>query len=190
MGARKWTKEEEDLLREVWQQRGSLKVHAKRFVNRNSNALHSHGRSIGLPPRMALATDRYSLVREMVAHEFENGFIGTVQDLSVRIGQCEREVLRRVTEMHGAKCRICHWVRRKAFSDWTAVYALGTEPDAQRPATQTHREKCKRYNEKRRAKAGKINPFAGLVCQVTGGEVLKMAPKKGSYGIRVYREAA
>ena len=188
MGARKWTKEEEDLLREVWFQRGSLKVHAKRFVGRNSNALHRHGRStLGLPLRMDLATDRYSIVREQVAEAFENGFIGTVQDLVVEIGQCEREVLRRVREGHGTKYHISDWVRSKAFSDWTAIYSLGAKPDAPKPATQTNQEKRKRHNNKRKVKSGKFNPFAGLISQPpTVEKNSSELGRRGAYTVRRY----
>lgn len=190
MGGRSWKPEEDELLRKVWGMRGSLKVHAKLFDRRDNNALHIRGKRLGLPPRMALATDRYSVVRQKVAEAFEAGFTGTVQELCVVTEQCEREVLRRVTESHGSKYRICDWVRKQAFSDWTAVYTLGTEPDAPKPATQTNREKRKRHNEKRRLKEGRMNPFAGLISQVTDGEKITMSPAKGAYGSRIFREAA
>lgn len=186
MGARKWTKEEEDLLREVWFQRGSLKVHAKKLGNRSNNAINLHGRSIGLPVRDELSFDRYSLIREQVSEAFEKGFTGTVDALAVEIGSCRREVLRRVREGHGTKYRISDWLRSKTFSNWIAVYTLGTEPDIPRPKAQTNQEKKKRYNEKRKIKAGKVNPFAALVSHVTGSEVIKMAPSKGRYERRVY----
>lgn len=186
MGGRAWKKEEDDLLRKVWGERGSLKVHAKLFDRRDNNALHIRGKRLGLPPRMSLATDRYSVVRQKIAEAFESGFVGTVQELCDVTGQCEREVLRRVTEGHGTKYRICDWVRKKAFSDWTAVYELGTEPDEPRPATQTNKEKRKRHNEKRRISEGRVNPFAALISQVTTGEKISMTPRKGSYGSRVH----
>lgn len=191
MGGRNWTYAEDELLREVWGKKGSLKVHAKLFKDRTNNALNLRGRDLGLPPRMNLATERYSVVRERVAEAFESGFMGTVRDLAIELKECEREVLRRVREGHGTKYRICSWNRKKAFMEWTAMYELGTAPDEPKPATQTQQEKRKRYNAKRRAKAKPFNPFATAISQVTNGEKITMSPKKGAYGSRVhYMEAA
>jgi hypothetical protein len=187
MGGRNWTPEEDDLLRKLWNERGSLKVHAKRFQDRNNNALHIRGKVLGLPNRMHLSSDRYSVVRERVAEAFEKGFVGTVKDLASELGECEREVLRRVREGHGEKYRISNWTRKKAFMEWVAVYSMGAEPDAPKPPTQTDREKKSRYNAKRRQKTRNFNPFATAILNVTGVE--NISPK-GQYKSRVYREAA
>jgi len=187
MGGRTWTPEEDELLRKLWNERGSLKVHARQFVDRNNNSLALRGRALGLTGRMHLASDRYSIVREKVEEAFKAGFIGTVNEMAAHIGELERETLRRVKEGHGTKYRIFAWKRPKDFTEWIAVYALGTEPDEPKPATQTQQQKRKRYNAKRRVRASKVNPFATAILNVTGVE--NISPK-GQYKSRVYREAA
>ena len=184
MGGKFWTPEEDALLRKLWNTRGSLKVHARQFVDRNNNSLNLRGRALGLPGRMHLASDRYSIVRQKVEEVLEAGFVGTVNDIAAHIGELERETLRRVKEGHGTKYRISAWKRPVDFTEWIAVYSFGTEPDEPKPATQTQQQKRKRYNAKRRVRPSKVNPFATAISNVLGVDVIST---KGQYKSRVYR---
>jgi hypothetical protein len=168
---RKWSPDEEALLRKLWPHRGSLKTHAKKFVGRSNISLIAKGKSLGLPARKIYGGDQHSAIRKNILKAFEEGFVGTIEELRIKVGASRRTVCTYVHEERRHRYFICDWVRTEAFRSWTPVYKHGPGEDVPKPEKQTIEEKNARTRENRRLKKGKINPFASLVSPPTPPQV-------------------
>lgn len=186
-----WTEAEDNLLREIWAQPGALKWSIDKFPGRTINAIRFRGhRELGLPHRAKLRATTYSWVQEVVDAEFAKGFVGTVDQMAEITPASHQRIRQTIANGHGTKYYIKDWKRRTNGCDFTPVWAAGTEPDMPKPAPKSGAEISRKFRLNKKRRQGKFDPFSVLVNQVTGAEEIKMAPKKGAYGVRVFREAA
>lgn len=170
-----WTNEEDRILTEIWSMGTSLKSQMHRLPNRSWKAAIDRARVIGLKARPAKQfVSKYSWVEDVVIAELAKGTPLSAHLIADRTPASYQRAIQILRRGHGSKYRIADWERRNVTGtgSWTAIWALGSEPDAPRPANKSREAQSRDYRQKKRIAAGRFNPFlaaAGLVTPPSSG---------------------
>lgn len=186
----KWTEEESARLKELWFQPCSIKRHLPELGNRTYQQVIDHAKKVlKLPARPTPDRGLKEYVRSFLMAELGERPCSAWELMQAtgfsRSAICR--ILKNSNPGPDGDIHIADWRRRSHGGTPVAVYAAGPGENAIQPAPHSLQYHMERQRERRRRKS---NPFAGLVSQATGIERISTAPKKGAYGIRVFREAA
>ncbi|NPT59071.1 hypothetical protein [Paraburkholderia elongata] len=176
-----WTDEEDAVLRGVWTMGCSLKSQLHRLPNRTWKSALDRARVLGLPKRKASEyVSKYSWAEEVITRELERGYPMTARQIEARTPASYERATQILRAGHGTKYRISGWLRSNPLGSgcWTAIWAMGTEPDAPKPEKKPRSMQCREYRTRKNIASGKINPFAVAMNQVsaptgTTGRVFK-----------------
>jgi hypothetical protein len=183
-----WTEAEDALLREVWEQPGTLKASVSRFPGRSINAIRYRGTvELGLPKRGALRATTYSWCEEVIDEALRNGFTGTADQIAEMTSASGNRVRALLRESEGTKYHVTDWAKRSNGCDWTPVWAWGEGERAPKPKRNTSAELSKRFRTRKKLREGQFNPFAAAAGLIS----IPKAPK-GRVHINLidYEEAA
>jgi len=166
--AESWTDAEREILRGIYRGNVSIKVGvAKLLPHRTYTQAKGEAQRIGLS---GTGTRRgrtgYSWVEKAMETVLADGQKFTVKQLAARTGAAVDTVQNMVQTQRGKKFRVAGWTRATLTGDWAAMWELGSGPDAPRPPRKTPTECCRDYRQKKRLRAGGLNPFASLAMQV------------------------
>ncbi|MFM0243801.1 hypothetical protein [Paraburkholderia sediminicola] len=167
--ARAWTPQERALLKRIYASNESIKVGVRRHLpDRTYITAKGEAQRMGLTgTKTRRGRAGYSWVEIAIEAALQDGRRLSANQLQERTGACKGGILKLLAKHHGKKFRIGDWMRSFSVGRYTALWELGSEPDAPRPASKTSTECCRTWRERKKARAGQINPFAGLVQQVT-----------------------
>lgn len=165
---REWKPEEDAIVREIWFQKGSLKLHSRRLPGRSPDAIKSRAARLSLPTdRGDLKCNRFSWVTLAIDAELKKGTPLTAAQLAEATGASEVRINVLFADgKAGGRYHVAGYARRSGKGQWAALWALGPGEDAVKPAPLTSREVQRRLYAKTRIRAGRFNPFlaaAGLV---------------------------
>lgn len=169
MFTRAWTDEEDELLKRVWGEKGSLKMLAAAyFPDRTGKALADRAPRIGLPTKRGnLGHGQVSFCAIQIKRAIEENGALTCYELEKAAGvQLPRaqEIVRGWLEK--GECHIVDWRRRSSDGPWSAAYALGKGENVPKPARKSGALVKREYLARRYGKKRTPNPFAvaaGLV---------------------------
>jgi hypothetical protein len=166
-----WTPEEDAVLREVWMGEKALRFSLDLFPGRTFVAVKMRGQRLGLPDRNEfMDTKKSSWVECRLDQELAKHVDASAEEIA-KYGSLNQSSLRIVLRKgHGTKYFISSWQKRANGGDWTARWALGAKPDAERPRPQTNTEIHRRFRARQKLKKGNYNPFAAALGLVSAPE--------------------
>ena len=179
MGAKHWTKEEEDKLREIYASGRTIKECADMIPGRTIEAMRAHCWDLGFAPRGSASRSHYRWVERAIIRVLSEGAPLTVIELAQATGASYHRIRFTMYEGHGTKWHIAGYTRVYARGSQSPKWTLGAGEDAPKPGTITKEEYNRRARERMKLKSGKINPFLVAAAAV--------APKQTTVG-RVYRQ--
>lgn len=189
---KKWTDEENAIIREIWASSRPVKEGFHRLPNRGERAILYHAQALGISGNRCIEKHARSMVLTLVHRAMKEGASMSSPEIAKRYSCSVKHAGELLAASRERKeIHISEWIRNRVAGPYVAVYAWGNKPDAVRPASKTSKEYNRRRYLNKKLDSGKFNPFATAISQVTNGEKITMKPSKGSYGSRVhYMEAA
>jgi len=142
--AKRWSPEEEAVLREIWAEPGLLKVQVERLPGRNANTAMKHAAAMGLglkcPPVPAILEKTKALLKD--------GEIRTIKQIAVAIGasvcQTRKMVMRAVRTK---ELSVSRFRATASNGNHEAYFRLGGGSNATRPAHMTLAERSRKFRE-------------------------------------------
>lgn len=159
MGARHWTKEEEDTLREIYASNRTIKECANMIPGRTIEAIRAHCCELGFLPRRGAARSHYRWVEQAIVRVLSEGAPLTVIELAQATGASYHRIRITLYEGRGKKWHVAGYTRVYARGTQSPKWAIGAGEDAPKPETISHEEYKRRARERMRIKSGKSNPF-------------------------------
>ncbi|MFP3799457.1 SANT/Myb-like DNA-binding domain-containing protein [Paraburkholderia sp. SIMBA_027] len=169
-GRLRWKPSEDALLREIWEQKGSLKMlSAKYLPRRSAAAMSDRGRELGLAPRpQTLRNSTYSWVTEEVRRALLETPDLTVSQLAERCAGSHRRITMVLAEGHGKGFWRSGWApaRGKSTGRRAPRWSVGFEDDVPPPSPIGNTLRMRLVRARARQPAPVFDPFATLVQQV------------------------
>jgi hypothetical protein len=149
---KKWTPEEDALLRELWNAPGPMKTHLEKFSNRSEHAVVSRAAEIGLGKRPQRSISQCYVTNAAIMRALAIGPMDAVE-ISAKSGVERNRVSRRLKDMHAAgNVYVARWDRFSVMGRYTRIWAIGAEKDAVKPTPPTQA-----VRERRRMKRMKLD---------------------------------
>ncbi|MBB2928371.1 hypothetical protein [Paraburkholderia silvatlantica] len=167
--AMKWTPRERKLLAQIYRSKESIKQGVRRLLpHRNYVEAKGEAQRIGLSgKKMRRGREGYSWVWEAIERALADGQSMTCAQLMVATGASRNSIDKLLARYHGKKVRVGDWARSGRCGNLSAKWELGVGPDALKPPRKTASIACREYRERQAVRAGRVDPFASLVRQVS-----------------------
>jgi hypothetical protein len=164
-----WEQWERDLLTRIYHGRESIKVAVHRLLpHRGYVAAKTEAARIGLTgTRPEGGRTGYSWIFRSIELQLDGGKRMTADDLAFAVGASGSATRQAIEREHGAKVRVGEWKRTRGFEHLTAMWELGSGPDAPRPVPLTSNQLNKRRWARKKEHARSSDPFSTIVQQVT-----------------------
>jgi hypothetical protein len=162
-----WTPEQDAALRDIWPTDKRINSHRDLFGEHTYGAImaRAHNLELGLRPLCVRGQSpvAWPLVERSLKQKPASSLV-----LATALGFNEKTIYRVLaTARKDGLVRVSAWERRSKSAKATPIFALGSAPDAPKPAPLTGAEKerrCREADRSRRVIAGEsvrgINPFA------------------------------
>jgi hypothetical protein len=156
---RSWTPEEDAILREIWTTPRNIKVGMHRLERRSYEAAKIRAARLCLGKKTPAEKGTRSYVLRSVKAILAGGVHMSMKEIAAKSGMDRKSIQGVISENRGKEFYVASWGRVDA---WHSVmkFALGTGPDAPKPAAKTLQEYWKGYRDRKRLKRGGFNPFA------------------------------
>jgi len=162
-----WSPAEIRILKKIYRGDESIKgAVAKLLPQRGYVAAKAEAVRLGLTGPKKRGRIGYSLVAAACEKALEDGQRFTADALSTKTGWKLHAVHRALAKARGKKFRVAEWTRLAIHGDFCAVWEIGTEPDAPRPARKHYSVSNREARVRRSIRAGNVNPFQTLINQV------------------------
>lgn len=169
-GRLRWTPADDEILRAVWTQKGSLKqLSAKYLPRRSPAAMSDRGRELGLAPRpQTLRNSNYSWVADEVRSALLATPDLTVSQLAERCTASRRRITMVLAEGHGKGFWRSGWDHRrgKGGGRRSPRWSAGFEDDVPPPSPLGNTLRMRLVRARAKVGEGRFDPFATLVQQV------------------------
>jgi hypothetical protein len=164
-GPSTWTKAEDQAIRRGYKHGIPLKEIAAELDGRSPRAICARAIRLGLNGKFAGKTGSTFSWIEMAARKaLEDGIPLTARALIAATGASNPGMVHLLRRVHGKGFYIANW--ENCGHTYAAMWALGDEPDAERPAKKTAADSCRAWRARQKLKVGAGNPFATLILQV------------------------
>jgi hypothetical protein len=163
-----WSKREQATLRRIYKSPESIKHAVARLLPKRTYAA---AKDEALRLGIAGKKDRpksgygYSALFKRIEAALDCARMATVEELATELDASLNGIYRALTNRRGDRVRVADWLRA-SNGGLVAAWALGSGPDAERPARKTPAQACREYRARERTRRGGFNPFAGLIQQV------------------------
>jgi hypothetical protein len=176
---RSWTTEEDAILREIWETPCRIKDGMNRLPRRSYEAAKIRAERLGLSKKAPAERGTTGWLFRSIKTVLANGVCMSMKEIAEATGADRSSVRTVMQNHHGKAFRVAEWERIDANHS-VMKWAIGTGPDAPKPAAKTSREYWKGYRDRKRIQRGFVNPFAtaaGLVQAPNGqtGRVYKQS---------------
>jgi hypothetical protein len=162
-----WTKEEDEIVKQVYATGTPIKCAVKNLPGRSHFAIRRRAEKLNLTGTFnGTSGSAYSWVEDAIRKELmSEGVPMTVCKLAERIGASVPGVRHTVIRKHGKGLYIGGW--EKTTKRYAACWMVGDKEDVPMPIKITNAERCRMYRRQHKIKAGKISPFAAAAGLVT-----------------------
>ncbi|MEX3933304.1 hypothetical protein AB4Y32_16125 [Paraburkholderia phymatum] len=170
MFTRVWIEEEDERLKRVWGEKGSLKIlAAKHFPGRTGKGIADRARRIGLPTKRGnLGHGQVSYCAMQMRKAIEENGPLTCYELESAAGVKMARAQEIVREwLENGECHVVDWRRRSSDGQWSAAYALGNGENIPKPARKSIASVKRDWYARRHGKKRTPNPFAAAAGLVT-----------------------
>jgi hypothetical protein len=144
MGGKRWSKEEEAILREIWNEPGLLKVQIERLPGRTPETALMHAGAM----KLGMKCPPVSAVLEKTKALLAGGEIRTIKEIARLIGasvcQTRKVVMRAVQNKELA---ISRFEASSSNGNHEAYFRLGRGMNAKRPAPMTLPERSRKFRK-------------------------------------------
>ncbi|RQZ17251.1 hypothetical protein DIE15_12315 [Burkholderia sp. Bp9031] len=160
-----WSADEQARLRKIYSSNESIKLGVRRLLpHRSYLAAKGEAQRLGLSgTKTRTGRTGYSWIERAIEDVLANGGRMTVKQLATRTGGSINAIGKVLAKNRGTKFRVADWERVGG----AAVWELGSGPDAPRRPPRTAADACRAFRERSRIRAGRVDPFASLIQQVT-----------------------
>jgi len=166
MGAPKWKPEEDEIVRQIHASDKTAKESAHLLPGRSHFSIMGRFQSLGLPKRGGRGRSHYRWVEEAIIRLLSAGAPLTVLEMAQATGASYHRIRVTMYEGRGTKWHVSGYARVYARGTQSPKWMLGPGEDAPQPAPLSKAETNRRDRERRKLKAGNVNPFltaAGFV---------------------------
>lgn len=196
LGSRhKWTREEEEILKNIWGKPGPIKYMRDALPGRPVEGIFSVARKLGLPTvRGGLKYQKKSMLKVAIEIELKKGTPLNSRYLSKLTGGHDAQIRKILSTGHkNGEYHIVSWSKLNVYGPPAPMWLMGKAIDAPRPQAKGKAKACRESRQRRSGVTTIGNPFAaaaGLVQAPSGvrGRVYKQAMDIDEWGQS--REAA
>jgi hypothetical protein len=186
----KWTKEEDQIIRDTWASDKLIKSCLPLIPNHTERAIMVRVQALKLGPRPHLNRGNRSTILAIVLREMAAGYIFSSRQIADRFKCTIKHASDLLRDAYNEKkIHIQTWRRTRPGGCYIAVYGIGNHEDAISPGPKSKKEYNRTRYVNKRMKEGKLlgNVFAVAMAQVLNMEPPKLS--KGRYESRVYQQS-
>jgi hypothetical protein len=186
----KWTKEEDQIIRDTWASNNLMKYCLPLIPNRTERAIMVRVQALKLGARPHLNRGPRSNILAIVLREMAQGYVFSSRQIADRFKCTVKHGSTLLRHAYTAKTiHIQSWRRTHPGGPYIAVYGIGNHEDAIIPGPKTKKEYNRTRYVNKRMKEGKMigNVFGVAMAQVMDAEPPKLS--KGRYESRVYQQS-
>lgn len=164
-----WSPEDRHQLRAIYKGNESIKAAVHRLMpHRGYLAAKREAQRIGIAGTISRAgRTGYSWVFAAIEAALADDGRMTQAQLATATGASANAVNKAIAKNHGKKIRIADHTRASKFGNHEGLWELGAGPDVPPPAPKTSSAASRDWRARERIRSGHVDPFAGLVQQVT-----------------------
>jgi hypothetical protein len=160
MGYRHWTKEEDEIVLQIYYSRKTIKACMHLLPGRSECAIAHRPITLGLPPRRKVSPPYQSWIREAIERELRDTGPLTALQLTKKLGASYGRVRRHLYDGRGTSVHVVGYSRVYERGTASPIWGIGPGEDAPKPPRLSKEELLRRQRVKRAAQSGRINPFA------------------------------
>ena len=151
-----WSAEEQALLRKIYRSKESIKLGVRRLLpSRSYLAAKGEAQRLGLSgTKPRTGRTGYSWIERALEDALADGARMTAKQLAAMTGASINAIGKVLAKNRGTKFRVADWSHVGA----AALWELSSGPDAPRRARRTSAEACRAYRQRRRVRAGHVDP--------------------------------